>query len=447
MGIKDNCLECPHCGTLFVSLYYGAIDSDVACVQLSDLLKELEKNKKGFNISGGTISSGSVDDIIASSSAKIAQDELKAENYDAAYKYASSMSGIEAVRIKFLAWNRCKNESYLSDRCVWGQLKSDSVPEELCNSEAYGDFYSSFVEYCKVREQAAYESNAIVLDYIQKYIFLDARIKAASGDAIYEALKNRTKDLCKRCSVFPEPWLAFKLFDNNAISKMVGVLQDTSVPYLTLLNWSNNHFIGTGINIEDDNYYYKLTFSPSEISVIKNAMSRLYPGFSYKGRAGFVESYNKNVGERHTVAVQIDNSVLAYPRVLANRAKNAAANANRIVGKYKGNPANHSIWTYAGVKNTDSHLWRWDAYWVKTKHSVIKKDYASGITNFDYKGNNLIQDNEIDAFVELLYYSLVEIGYPWLTVAMEKDDYNFAGRGRLPKYKTIAELFKITLWW
>ncbi len=452
MTIKDNCVECSYCGTQYISFYAGSIDSDVASIKLDELLKEIEKNKKDFLIVNGKISSGDINEIIANSGLKIALEELKKENYYSASQYAKKASGIEATRISFLAKYKCKNESYLQEKCIWDNLKSSDIPSDLINSEAYGTFYSSFKDYCEQRERAASDSNALIQDYVFKYLYLDKQIKAISGNDIYEVLRRRANEICKKYPIFPEPWIALKYFDKSAISKMICAFQNSSFNYGVLQNWSNNHFVSRYLNICDGRFVYKVLFSQDEVILLKNELARRYSNVNQKrvvcSLAQKQNCFTTMKLRKDSVVQRIEGCFLVYPQKLYNIAKEVVRNYFTVADEYWEKNGSNGCWTYAGIRHANDSLWQSHAYWFPTKHSKSKNERLT-FDNYGLSFSNMLPPGGQEAIIELLYEQMEysDNNFTYYEIKIEDAKIDLNPSSIFSQKKSIAQLIRITASW
>ena len=450
MQVKDNCIECPYCGTQYISFFSGSIESDVASIRLDSLLDEIEKNKKDFLIINGKITSGNVDDIISGAGLKVALEELKKGNYYNAEQYAKKSSGIEAVRVTFLAQYNCKNESFLQEKCIWGSLKSSAIPSSLVKSTAYGGFYSSLLDYCRQRETAAQESNKLIMDYISKYLFLDSQIKAISGKEIYEALRHRANELCKKYPVFPEPWLAQKIFDKSAISKMICAFQKNSLPYEILLNWSNNHFVNTRLNLADDKFVYKTLFTSNEVDDIKTEISRRYPKYNPKNCACSIaakqSAFSGNKSFPSSNVKKIFDQFVVYPKRLNTIAEECYNGFFNIAKEFWEKNGSSGCDVAAGSKYVSNDSWKYHVYWFPTKYSNTERSWY---VNYGLSHNKRLSVDDREALVELLYEMFASRDHNLLSYEITVEDYNvnLAPKSIIPKKRTVAQYIKITAYW
>ena len=277
---ENDHIYCSYCGSELISFYMGGIAADIAELDLNSLAEEIEKNRKDFFIHNGAINYGSIDDTICRASLQHASEMLKRGDYLTAIQYSNKYTNtVEGMRIHFLAQNRCRSESYLQPKSLWKTFSSQAIPIELRGCEEYGGCYSLLYSYCEQREAAAKASQSLIFDYINRYLFQDTNIKRISGENIFMLLKRQANELCQKYPVFPEPWIALKLFDKSAVEKMFCAMQNVIIPYDVLSNWADNTLTNIKLSFHKNfsPHTYLLLFSQDEIQIINNEIKKRYP--------------------------------------------------------------------------------------------------------------------------------------------------------------------------
>ena len=484
MDIKDNSIECPACGTRYVSLYTGGVDVDVASFELDKLSSVLEQCKKEVIILGNTFRPGNVDDLIDEAKLKLADEALKNGDCASALKYSDG-NGIEFVRIHYLAENKSTSESFLPHKCVWNILENKNIPAELCSHLRYRRFYSEFKKYCEYRDTAMKECASLNEEFKTKYLNLDKNIKDIAGPGIYEVLKTRAEQICKKYPTFPDAWLVLRNFDDKAVEKLFAVFRDEYFPFneLEYYRCCGKAIIGCEGNKEREIYETatapvssSISFDENDLQLIDQELKKRYPGawrdLSCSGNRPFsyaaclsaqlpvpnglytrrnIDKYYSYDTRAQEIEAMLNNAIATLQ---------SACDASAAKGQ-------HYLWTYASwseIEPTPRKRYNHrDIIWVKTPGSgKIEVDDYSSSTNHSFETQLGLNNAEAGWFnFELESRIKNQLGFKNYRITMVDGYYGFddySGRFPIPidadfLYDTclnlavIAKMFKIEVWW